>query len=56
MVVRSTALLERREIFANPSIPMLISYPYALDVDAPEDLDVAEWYLSQDKVILPHMP
>ena len=56
VVVRSTALLEHREIFANPSIPRLISYPYALDVDALEDLEVAEWYLSRAKVMLPHMP
>lgn len=56
VAVRSTALLERREIFAEPSISRIIPYPYALDVDAPEDLEVAEWYLSRNKVILPHMP
>ena len=55
VVVRSAALLQRKEIFANPSMPNIIPFHYALDVDGPEDLEIAEWYLSQGKVKLPHM-
>jgi CMP-N-acetylneuraminic acid synthetase len=55
VVVRSTALLQRKEIFPIPSIPNVIPFHYALDLDGPEDLELAEWYLSQGKVKLPHM-
>ena len=55
IVVRSIALLEKKEIFPNPSMPTVIPYHYALDVDGPEDLELAEWYLAQKKVSLPHM-
>jgi hypothetical protein len=53
--VRTIALLERKEIFSDPSIPIVIPFHYALDVDGPEDLDMAEWYLSKGKVLIPHM-
>lgn len=55
VVVRTIVLLERKEIFPNPSIPIVIPFQNALDVDGPEDLELAEWYLSQGKVIIPHM-
>lgn len=55
VAVRTTALLQRKEIFPIPSIPNVIPFHYALDVDGPEDLELAEWYLSQGKIKLPHM-
>ena len=55
VVVRSAALLQRKEIFATPSMPNIIPFHYALDVDGPDDLELAEWYLMQGKVKLPHM-
>ncbi len=55
VVIRSSALLQRKEIFPIPSIPNVIPFHYALDVDGPEDLELAEWYLSQGRVVLPHM-
>ena len=55
VVIRTAVLLERKEIFPNPSIPVVIPSHYALDVDGSEDLELAEWYLSQGKVIIPHM-
>jgi len=55
VVVRSKALLQSKEIFAELSIPHIIPYQYALDVDGPEDLELAEWYLSKGDVVLSHL-
>jgi CMP-N,N'-diacetyllegionaminic acid synthase len=55
VVVRSKALLQGKEIFAEPSIPHIVPYQYALDVDGPVDLELAEWYLSNGKVVLSHL-
>jgi CMP-N-acetylneuraminic acid synthetase len=53
IVTRTEALFEQEEIFASPSYPYEIPYHYALDVDGPEDLEMAEWYLERAKVLLP---
>ena len=55
LVVRTSALMRLRETFPKPSIPVIIPAPYALDVDGPDDLVLAEWYLSSAKVKLAHM-
>ena len=54
VVTRSEALLKGRGIFAEPSMACEIPTPYALDLDGPEDLELAEWYIQAGKVILPH--
>lgn len=55
IVTRTEALLQDREIFAPPSLPCQIPFPYSLDIDGPEDLEVAEWYIKKAKVLLPEM-
>jgi CMP-N,N'-diacetyllegionaminic acid synthase len=55
VVTRTEALLREREIFAPPSLAHAIDFPYALDIDRPEDLDLAEWYIHKGKVSLPEM-
>lgn len=52
IVTRSKTLIDDRDIFGTKSIPVYISSPYALDVDGPEDIEVAEWYLVNEKVNL----
>lgn len=41
-VVRSRCVLEQRNLFGRRSIPLEIPRRYALDVDGPEDLSIAE--------------
>lgn len=53
VVTRSKALLAGQSCFAEPSVPVEIPEPYALDVDGPEDLETAKWYLEAGKVVLP---
>ncbi|EPR35550.1 acylneuraminate cytidylyltransferase [Alkalidesulfovibrio alkalitolerans DSM 16529] len=50
VVTRTEALKDGDTCFAAPSLPFEIPRAYALDVDTPEDLDVAEWYLQTGKV------
>lgn len=53
VVVRTSALLEQRAVFARPSRAVTIQAAYALDVDGPDDFPLAEWYLQQRRVELP---
>ena len=55
VVTRTQALIEKKEIFAEPSLGWEIPFPYALDVDGPEDLEMAEWYVQKGKVKIPFM-
>ncbi|SHK37260.1 CMP-N,N'-diacetyllegionaminic acid synthase [Desulfatibacillum alkenivorans DSM 16219] len=50
IVTTTEALINEREVFALPSIPVEVPYSYALDVDGPEDFETAEWYLKSGKV------
>jgi CMP-N-acetylneuraminic acid synthetase len=52
IVTRSKTILEESEIFGNKSLHLLIPYHYALDLDGPDDLNVAEWYMEKGKVPL----
>ena len=51
LATRREALFQR-QIFADPSAACEIPYAYALDVDGPDDLELAEWYLSTGKIHL----
>jgi CMP-N-acetylneuraminic acid synthetase len=55
VVTRSQALHQMGEVFAQPSLPYKIPYRYALDVDGPEDLTLAEWSIRENRVVLPEM-
>ena len=55
VVTKTDALLRKKEVFATPSIPCEIERKYAIDVDGPEDLELAEYMLRERKVVLPHM-
>ncbi len=52
IVTRTDALQDQRNVFAEPSLANEIPYHYALDVDGPNDLELAEWYLKTKKVDL----
>lgn len=53
VITLTKALLQKKEIFALPSLPYEIPYSYALDVDGPKDLEFAEWYIQKGNVLLP---
>lgn len=53
VATRTRSLLQRKVIFTNPSIPHVIPFRYAMDVDGPEDLKTAESMLKCKIVILP---
>ncbi len=55
VVTKTSALLETRQVFAQPSLAHEIPYAYALDVDGPEDFEMAEFYIENGKVLLPSM-
>ena len=55
IVTRSRTILDGREIYGTKSLPLMIPYPYAIDVDGPYDFDVAQWYLDEGKVHIPNM-
>lgn len=46
VAVRSVALLDGMDFFAEPSVGSTIKWPYNLDVDSPDDLKLAEAILS----------
>jgi len=54
-VMRSASLLQKQDIYGDISIPLIIPRVYAMDVDGPEDLELAELYLSARKVVLPYL-
>jgi CMP-N,N'-diacetyllegionaminic acid synthase len=53
IVTRSRTILNQKDIFGEISKPIEIPYPYAIDIDGPADLDLAEYYLSRKKISLP---
>lgn len=53
VVARTEALLRQRKVFPNPSIPCVIPYRYAFDVDGPWDLRVAKNML-KGGMVKPH--
>ncbi len=55
VITRTQALLDQQNVFAQPSLAVPIPEPYALDVDTPDDLYLAEWYIHNGKVRLQHM-
>ena len=55
VVTKTETLLRKKEIFATPSIPCEIENKYAIDVDGPDDLELAEYMLRERKIVLPHM-
>jgi len=55
VVTKTKALLEKKEVFAVPSLAYEIPPHYALDVDGLEELELAEWYIQKGKVYLPQM-
>ncbi len=52
VVTRTSALLEGKDCFGDISVPVEIPRQYALDVDTAEDLDYANYLLSQNKIDL----
>ena len=55
IVTKCEAILKEKNVFAPPCVPIEIPYPNAIDVDGPEDFELAEFYLSSGKVVLPHL-
>lgn len=55
VVTKSRALLQRKNVFSTPSIPILIPHYYAFDLDSPDDSELAEYLISSKKVLLPHI-
>jgi len=53
VVTMTETLIKEKEIFANPSIPHIIPFPYALDVDGPDELIWAEIMIKSQMVKLP---
>ena len=52
IVTRSEALLKDRDLFARPSIPIVIPLENAYDLDGPEDMALAELMLKSGLVKL----
>jgi len=55
ILTKCEAILKKKNVFAPPCVPVEIPYPNAIDVDGPEDFELAELYLSSGKVFLPHL-
>lgn len=55
VAIRTSALLDKGEIFGDRSLARLIDRAYATDVDTTEDVALAEWLLATGKVVLQHM-
>ena len=51
-VFRTATFLSSGDAVPEPSIPHLIPRAYALDVDGPEEAELAQWYLSSGKISL----
>ena len=56
VITRTRALREQHNVFALPSLGLEIPAPYALDVDGPDDLITAEWFMERKLVRLEHLP
>jgi hypothetical protein len=46
---------EQKDVFGARSLSKIIPDAYAVDVDGPEDLKKAEWFLASGHVVLPHL-
>lgn len=55
IITRSSSLLDTGNVFAVPSIALVIAQAYATDVDALDDFALAEWLLDSGRVNLPHL-
>jgi len=55
IVTRTPTILDKKDIFGESSLPLLIPSSYAIDVDKYEDLERAEWLLKSGKVKLPFL-
>lgn len=55
VMTRVGAFTDSNDVFASPSVPMIIAPEYAIDVDRLEDIALAEWYLQSGRVLLPHV-
>jgi CMP-N,N'-diacetyllegionaminic acid synthase len=55
VAVRATAVPVMAEFFEEPSVGVEVETPYDLDVDGPEDVEMAEALLSSGLVHLPHL-
>lgn len=55
VITRTGALCEDRQVFAQPSLGYEVPFYYAHDLDGPDDLEMAEWYIERGKVSLQHM-
>lgn len=55
LAVRSAALLDGRGWFTEPSAAIPITRPYDMDVDGPDDVDVAEALIACGRIKLPHL-
>lgn len=52
VATRASTILEKGEIFGTQSLPHIIDFNYALDIDQPHDPELAEWLLKTGKVDL----
>jgi len=50
IVTRARALLEEKNLFERPSIPIVIPLVYAYDLDGPEDVEMAELMI-REKIV-----
>lgn len=55
VLTRSERLIDDGHVFATPSLPLEIPFPYAMDVDTTPDFELAEWYLTSGRVVLNHL-
>ncbi len=55
VLTRVGGFSESGDVFASPSVFTVIPHEYALDVDRPEDVALAEWYLKSGRVVLPYV-
>ncbi len=52
VATRASTILEKGEIFGTQSLPHIIDFNYALDIDQPHDLELVKWLLKTGKVDL----
>ncbi len=55
VITKSEAILKEQNVFAPPCVPIEIPFTNSLDVDGPEDFDLADFYISSGKVVLLHL-
>jgi CMP-N-acetylneuraminic acid synthetase len=55
VAARVRTIREQKDVFGARSLSKIIPDAYAVDVDGPEDLKKAEWFLASGHVVLPHL-